>query len=313
MGISNFSHGFRDAVTIRGATVAMVHPGKVIWVNNSGVLPKLGITGSNGNDGTYLKPFATVQYAISVCLANRNDIIMVMPGHVEAVTATSLNFNVAGVSVFGLGEGDLRPLFTFAATTSTITISAANCALRNVILKSAVASVVAGVTLSANGFTCDIETRDGSSSLGFVSGLVTTSTSSNHKIEWKHRGVNGNTNMVRGLDIIGVTDAKLTIDFFGQASTAVVNMRTTACNDIQVDGKFYNLQGKLIYNVVNSTTSTWSVDGLDEYAGQRFSGSDQFAVSYVVPVASMPLSYESAITTLTSGANTLFTISGGPI
>jgi hypothetical protein len=82
MGISSFPNGFAQGVSIRGVPVDVPHPGQVFWVNNSSVLAEGGITGSNGNDGTYRKPFASIDYAIGKCKANRGDVIYVMPGHV---------------------------------------------------------------------------------------------------------------------------------------------------------------------------------------------------------------------------------------
>ncbi len=119
--------------------------------------------------------------------------------------------------------------------------------------------------------------------------------------------------MNRYIDVVGCQDALIDVDFFGNASVAVVNMRTTACDNIKVSGSFYNAAAILSKNVVNSTTSTWSVRGYEARGGYDFSGSDGIAVAPIGPVASMPMAMESSVTSLTTGANTLFTISGGPI
>ncbi len=48
------------------------------------------------------QPFATVDYAIGKCAANNGDIIFVMPGHAENISAaTSWVQDVAGVRVQG--------------------------------------------------------------------------------------------------------------------------------------------------------------------------------------------------------------------
>ena len=66
---SNFPNGFANGVTIRGVPLTITNPGEVFWVNGSGVLAKGGVGGSNGNDGSYQRPFATIDYAVGKCTA----------------------------------------------------------------------------------------------------------------------------------------------------------------------------------------------------------------------------------------------------
>lgn len=76
-------------------------------------------------------PMATVNAAIAKCVASRGDVILLMPGHAETVTATSIALNVAGVRIVGLGTGLLRPTFTYGAAAATITVTGANCGWDN--------------------------------------------------------------------------------------------------------------------------------------------------------------------------------------
>lgn len=301
--MSNFPNGFANGVSIRGVPLNVAHPGKVFWVNNSTVLSEGGIGGSNGNDGTYLRPFSTLDYAIGKCSASRGDIIMIMPGHIEAVTATSIALDVAGVAIVGLGEGDLRPLFNCGVTTSTITVSAANCSIKNIVVKATVDSVVAGLTISGSGVTLDIETLDTSSAIEFISPIVTTATADNLNIKWKHRGYAAGDAMVRGIDLVGCRDAKIEVDFFGKASTSVVDMRTTACDNVMVTGRFYNESVALTKNVTNNTTATWTVRGYDAKGGNEFAGSDDTAVAYLTTGTSSALGTDG--TTVTDSATTV--------
>ena len=135
---SNYPHGWSGGVTIRGIPQTQAHPGNVYWVNNSTVLAEGAIAGSNGNPGTYTKPFSTVDYAVGRCLAGRGDVIMIMPGHAENVTAAAgIAFDVAGITVMGLGKGNQRPVFTWSGTDSaaTVTVSAANITLDNMVFE----------------------------------------------------------------------------------------------------------------------------------------------------------------------------------
>jgi len=129
---SNYPSGFTNGVTIRGVPLLQVQPGEVFWVNNSSVLAKGGIGGSDGNPGTFQKPFSTIDYAIGKCTASRGDIIAVMPGYTETVaTDGGIAIDVAGVAVVGLGAGTLRPTLTLSVVASAVTISAANCSIQN--------------------------------------------------------------------------------------------------------------------------------------------------------------------------------------
>jgi hypothetical protein len=171
---SNYPNGFTNGLTVRGLPLNVAHPGEIFWVNNSSVLPKGGVGGSDGNPGTYLRPFSTIDYAIGRCRASRGDIIMVMPGHTEAVTVSSLNCDVAGVAFIGLGAGSLKPNLTFGATDSRINVTAANCTWKNFRFTAGVGDVVTAVlhaTAAQNSAYSDIEFAQ-SSTFNFINGYT---------------------------------------------------------------------------------------------------------------------------------------------
>lgn len=154
--ISNFPNGFANGVTIRGLPLITTNPGRVFWVNGTTVVAEGGVGGSDNGPGTYQKPFATIDYAVGRCTANRGDIIMVMPGHSENISAaSSLDVDVAGVAIIGLGRGSLRPDLNFSATAGTVDMAAANTLLHNVTLTADVSAVVVGVNIDANYVTLD--------------------------------------------------------------------------------------------------------------------------------------------------------------
>ncbi len=132
--MSNFPNGFNNGIQIRGVPIAQTHPGKAFWVSNNTTGLLAGQRGgSDGNRGTFDSPFASLNYAISQCLANRGDIIFIKPGHAETVSsATALNFNIAGVAIIGLGVGTSRPKFTLdTVNTATIPVSKDNISIQN--------------------------------------------------------------------------------------------------------------------------------------------------------------------------------------
>lgn len=172
MSYSNYPGGFANGVTIRGVPLIQSHPGEVFYVNSSSVLAKAGIGGSNGNPGTYQKPFATIQGAINRCKAGRGDIVLVMPGYTETVsTAAGLDFNVKGVAVIGLGRGSLRPTITMSATTSTIHFDTPDTLVSNVLFVPT-AAVVIGINIDkTDGIVHNCEFRGGSGTNQFTDAI----------------------------------------------------------------------------------------------------------------------------------------------
>lgn len=168
---SNFPNGFMNGVTIRGLPIQQTHPGEVFWVNNSGVLPKKGINGSNVNNGSYLKPFSTINHALDQCTANRGDIIMVMPGHSEDVdTDGGIALDVAGVAIIGLGIGTKRPkLVIDTSTDAAVTITAANVTLANFQVVASLDAIKNAFDITATNATLqDIEFSEEAADMCFI-------------------------------------------------------------------------------------------------------------------------------------------------
>lgn len=156
--MSNYPGGFANGVSIRDVPIINTHPGKVFWLSDAATLQVRQRGGSDGNKGTYDSPFATLSYAVSQCVANRGDVIMVKPGHTETISsATALTLSTAGVAIIGLGVGTNRPTFTLdTATTATINVTAANVAIKNCIFTANFADIVSFFTLTtAKNFTLE--------------------------------------------------------------------------------------------------------------------------------------------------------------
>jgi hypothetical protein len=180
--MSNYPTGFAHGISIRGMPLAMTHPGKVFWVYNGSALLTGQRAGSNGNDGTFNAPFATVDYAISQCTASRGDIVMVKPGHAETISAADgFDLDVAGVAVIGLGTGTLKPQFTLSATTSDVNISAANCSLVNVAFVPSTSDVVRAVQVTAaNATIIGVTVADAGATNEILTVIKATSTTDNN-------------------------------------------------------------------------------------------------------------------------------------
>lgn len=172
---STYPNGFAFGITIRGVPLTTTNPGAVFWVYNGTALLGKQRNGSDANRGTYDSPFATINYAISQCVANRGDIIMVKPGHAETISnATTLALSVAGVAIIGMGVGSNRPTLTFStAATANIPVTAANITVYNILHKANFADIVSAYTVTGTALAPDLtidncEFRDGSSVLNFL-------------------------------------------------------------------------------------------------------------------------------------------------
>lgn len=181
MSTSNYPNGFLNGVSIRGVPLQQTQPGEVFWVNSTTVVTKNGVGGSNGNPGTYQKPFATLDYAVGRCTASRGDIIVLMPGYTETIsTATALALDVAGIAIVGLGAGSLRPTFTLdTATTATIAVSEADISIKNCVFTANFADIAELFTPTAVNFHLeDCEFNAAAADVNFVE-IVDSSTTDN--------------------------------------------------------------------------------------------------------------------------------------
>jgi hypothetical protein len=100
----------------------------------SAVTPKAALFGTSG--------------AYAQATAANGDVIIVLPGHTEAISASTAAAT-SGVQVVGIGQGALRPTFTLdTANTATIAVSAANQSFSNCIFTANFLSIAACFTLS---------------------------------------------------------------------------------------------------------------------------------------------------------------------
>lgn len=111
-------------LVIEGAVSGQT-PGTTFYVSS--------VTGLSGNDGlSFAAPKATLAQAIALCTASKGDRIFLMPGHVESIGAAGYAINVAGISIIGMGNGSLRPTFTWHTTDAVVTVSADNVLIQNI-------------------------------------------------------------------------------------------------------------------------------------------------------------------------------------
>lgn len=238
MTMSKFPHGFKHGISLRGVPVAVTHPGNVYWVNNSSVLPEDGIAGSNGNDGSYHAPFASIDYAVGRCLANRGDIIAVMPGHVETVTAAGgLDLDVAGILIVGLGYGSKRANINFTtATTADMDVDADNITIMNFLFTGGIDALAGPIDVNAADFAMiGCETRDVT---GQATDFIVTDANANrfYISNWKHLGAAA-AGADTAISIVGGDDWVIEdFDIYGNFAVAGIENVTTAANRARIGG-----------------------------------------------------------------------------
>jgi len=150
---SNFPHGIEvGGVPILPGIGGNIFTGSVFYVDSGNT--NASNTAGQGTDTSF--PFSTIDFAIGQTTADNGDVILVLPGHNESITAaTSLVMDVAGVTVLGVGVGRSRPILDFDNTAGSIEMDAANTRLSNVILRASVTATVIGINVDADDVMLD--------------------------------------------------------------------------------------------------------------------------------------------------------------
>lgn len=263
MATSNYPSGFANGLLLRNMPAPQPEAGKVFWVSNATTLQTGQRGGSDGNKGTFDSPFATLAYAISQCVANRGDYIYIKPGHAESVaSATALAFNVAGITIVGLGTGTKRPVLTFTtANTATIAVSADNITVRGILFVGNFLSIASCFTVAAAAdFWIDgCEFRDTSAILGFLSIVTTTVSVNADGLRYTNNARKSDATTTPGPDIvIAGTMSRLKVNYNKTVHTvasnnvaALIEHGALVMTDAEVVGNF-------VYSV-NTDTATGAI------------------------------------------------------
>lgn len=222
---SNYPQGFQNGLLLRNVPIVQTNPGKVFWVYNGSTTQPGQIAGSNGNNGTFNKPFSTIAYALTQCTANRGDIIICRPGHAETIAdAATLTMSVAGVAIIGLGAGSLRPTLTFTtATTANIPVTAANMAIQNFLFVANFANIASFMTATSTNTPTDFsiencEFKDTSSILNALTvftGNATANSCDGFRFVNNRISSLGTTAATTAIKLSSATDRSTMTDNFG--------------------------------------------------------------------------------------------------
>lgn len=174
MAMSVFPQGFAGGVSIQGLPLVNMYSGQVLWVDSA--------TGSNGNKGTRERPFATLDYAIGRCNANKGDKIIIKENHAETITgAGGITADIAGITIIGLGTYNQRPRFLMdGGTTVSFVVSAADVMVQNLVFASGHSNVVTCFDVTAVGATfIGVEFGNNTTNEDFLTPIKVTSTVNN--------------------------------------------------------------------------------------------------------------------------------------
>jgi hypothetical protein len=209
------------------------------------------------------RPYASLDYAVGQCTANKGDIIYALPGHAETFTATDgFDADVAGIAIIGLGWGASRPTFTFGHANAQVNIGAASVRVENVRFVAGITAVAAGVQVEG---VTDAVFRDcewywgGTTGRDFVIGLELEAGS--------HRAIIENCRFLAEPAVAGAASAiKLTgashnvrvvgCEFMGDYSVACLNGVTTLSQGLMfLDNLVHNTDaGEPYLEVLTGTT-----------------------------------------------------------
>lgn len=235
---------------------------KIFYVNSSST--------NDANDASHgqtpLSPLSTIDYAIGLTVAGRGDVVVVLPGHTETVSAAAgIDLDVAGTAVLGLGRGTLKPTISLGtATTATIRINAANCYIGGLRCASAIDSLVKVFDINADYATiedCDIVGGSTLEILSFFNIATTKDFTTIRRCECYQATDPAGTD--GGADTGGVylvDSENVTIEdckFVGNFETAIIHNRTTGATNLWVKRCFgiQNLSGAEPYQLVAAGTT----------------------------------------------------------
>lgn len=230
MPISHYPNGFADGITIRGVPLLSAYPGKVYWADSN--------AGNSNNSGTFDRPLPTIQAAVDKATANKGDIIVVKPGHVETVTAAGgLDLNKAGIAIIGLGTGSLRPTVNFTTVVGAdMDVDAANITIYNTLFTGGIDALTGPIDVNAADFTMiKCETRDVTGQA--IDFIVTDDNADRFYISgWKHLGAAA-AGADTAITIVGGDDWVIEdFDIYGNFAVAAIENVTTASNRIRIGG-----------------------------------------------------------------------------
>ena len=213
----------------------VAHPGD-IWFVDSGCTTGADSAGYGQNPDA---AFLTLDYAVGKCTANNGDVIYCMPGHAENLTgAASVDIDVAGVTVIGLGKGADRPTFTATVAAGAFKLNAASVRVENLLFLGGV-DVTTGM-LRVAGADCAIIGCEYRDSVGQATDVVITAATADRLLIDGFRFIG---DAAAGADtaiaLVGGSDIEIrNFYIYGNFALGGIQVRTTATTRVNVHDGF---------------------------------------------------------------------------
>lgn len=232
-----------------------------------------GLDKADGEHGhSWLKPFVTLNFAISQCTDGQGDVVLMAPGHAETLsttatesgtTTTEVGVDKAGVHLIGLGTGSLRPTFTSSATAGQIAVLAANVTIENILMVGNVEDLTDQITLdgSSDGAVIrNCEFRDGGVSKEVIANIDVANGCDDVIIEGcRIFCTDANTASVAGIRLAGSSDRTIIRNCYmrGDWSSAAILATATTSVDLLLENNYINnleATAGLAISMKNTTT-----------------------------------------------------------
>lgn len=226
---------------ISSALRGQITTGNIFYVNSNAASPygadsTASAVGTFGRGRSPSYPFLTLNYAISQCTAANGDVVIVMPGHAEALSAAAaIAVSKSGITIIGVGNGRARPTFTWGTSTAaTMTVTAANVMFKNCVFDfTGIDALVVGISVDAADVwfdSCEFITN--SATAGCVSGITVGGTTTSPRFGFTN-------NRVRGPAI-------------NAGTTTTGQLTLTDCPDYEIRDSYFT--GKCTQNITNGAT-----------------------------------------------------------
>lgn len=234
MGLTHFPHGVSSfGIPVIGAGPVLT-TGNVFFVDSGSSGRKDAADHGQSPD----LPFATIDYAVGRCTANNGDVIFVMPGHVETITAAAgLDLDVAGITLIGLGSGFTVPQINFTTVVGAdMDVDAANITMRNFRFTGGIDALTGPIDVNAAGFTLtDFVTQDVT---GQATDFIVTDDNCDRLFigNWKHLGAAA-AGADTAISLVGGDDWVIeNFEIYGNFAVAAIENVTTAANRVRIGG-----------------------------------------------------------------------------
>lgn len=231
-GKTNFSNGGdRDRAILNKFYLFPETVGNIYYVNSAA-------TTGTADGFSPANACLTINAAVNLCTAGNADLILVLPGHTETISAAAgIDANVAGITIQGVGQGSLKPTITLGtATTADVDVDADNVTIRGLRFVGNIDDLAAFIDVNSHYCTiedCDFVTSSAKEALCFIDLATTKDYLTVKRCRFEQPTDPGGSDGGAGTGGIYLVDSEYILVqdcwFVGNFETAAIHNKTTAC------------------------------------------------------------------------------------